>query len=115
MEYKGYSIYQGTTKSETVIDDARAVYDYLCKKMGFKEENIIVVGRSIGTGVALELLKRENKGTGNEKKIVKRNPRALALISPFASVKNLAQEYIGKLGTFLAKEQYNNIDNIAGV
>ena len=36
MEYKGYSIYQGSTKSEIIIDDAHTVYDYLCKKMGFK-------------------------------------------------------------------------------
>jgi len=47
-------------------------------KLGFKERDIIVVGRSIGTGVALELLQ-------------KYKPGALALISPFASIKSLAR------------------------
>lgn len=31
------------------------------------------------------------------------SPRALALVSPFASVKDLAKQYVGKLGNYLAK------------
>ena len=31
------------------------------------------------------------------------NPRCLCLISPFASVKNLVSEFVGKIGTLLAK------------
>lgn len=46
--------------------------------MGFKQQNIIIMGRSIGTGIALELLQ-------------KTNPGALVLISPFVSVKSLAR------------------------
>jgi acetyl esterase/lipase len=48
------------------------------------EENIIVIGRSIGTGVALELLKK-----GKDSKT--RQPRSLVLISPFSNVKELAK------------------------
>ena len=54
------------------------------------------MGRSIGTGIALELLKKKKDARTP-------NPRALVLISPFSSVKNLVKEYIGKLGTILAK------------
>jgi acetyl esterase/lipase len=54
------------------------VYNYTIFKMGFKQQNIIIMGRSIGTGIALELLQ-------------KINPGALVLISPFVSVKSLAR------------------------
>jgi acetyl esterase/lipase len=90
MEYCGYSIYRGKTSSEVVKDDSAYVYNYLTSRLGFKQQNIIVMGRSIGTGVALELMRKVNPG-------------ALALISPFASVKSLAREFVGFLGQLLAK------------
>ena len=59
MEYPGYSIYPGSTSSTQINADSETVYEYMNKKLGFHEQNIIVVGRSIGTGVALELLKNK--------------------------------------------------------
>ena len=60
------------------------------------------MGRSIGTGVALELLK-------------KAKPGALVLVSPFVSVKSLAKEFAGYLGQLVAKEAFDNSANILGV
>lgn len=74
-----------------------------------------MIGRSIGTGIALELVKAQQKKEEEVVKIYRMKPRALALISPFASVKDLAKQHVGKIGTFLAKEQYNNLENIEGV
>ena len=48
------------------------------------------MGRSIGTGVALELMQAVNPG-------------ALVLISPFSSIKSLAKEFVGFFGELLAK------------
>lgn len=53
MEYCGYSIYKGTPSTDTIKDDSAYVYNYIVNKLGFKQQNIIVMGRSIGTGVAL--------------------------------------------------------------
>jgi acetyl esterase/lipase len=78
MEYSGYSIYKGKTTSETIKEDSQYVYNYAIIKMGFKQQNIIIMGRSIGTGIALELMQ-------------KINPGSLVLISPFVSVKSLAR------------------------
>lgn len=78
MEYSGYSIYKGKTTSEIIKEDSQYVYNYAIFKMGFKQQNIIVMGRSIGTGIALELMQ-------------KINPGALVLISPFVSIKSLAR------------------------
>jgi abhydrolase domain-containing protein 17 len=99
MEYSGYSIYSGKTSSEIIKADAEYIYQYFVKKIGFKEENIIVVGRSIGTGIALDLMRAAK-------------PRVLALISSFSGIKSLAKEFAGKFGTLIAKETYDNISNI---
>jgi len=53
MEYPGYSIYKGSASSEEINKDAKVVYDFAMKKLGYQERNIIIIGRSIGTGVAL--------------------------------------------------------------
>lgn len=84
MEYPGYSIYKGSTSSEQVNKNAKTLYEFCLKKLGFQERNIIIIGRSIGTGVALELLKKKTD-------IKTPNPRCLVLISPFASVKSLVK------------------------
>jgi hypothetical protein len=60
------------------------------------------VGRSIGTGIALNLMKTAK-------------PKALALISAFSGIKSLAKEFAGKFGTLIAKETYDNISNIEEV
>lgn len=53
MEYPGYSIYKGKTSSDVIKEDAALIYSYVTNKLGFKQANIIVMGRSIGTGISL--------------------------------------------------------------
>ena len=60
------------------------------------------MGRSIGTGIALELMQ-------------KIKPGALVLISPFASIKSLAREFAGFFGQLVAKESFDNRNNIKSV
>ena len=90
MEYSGYSIYKGETSSETIKADSIHLYDYIVNTLGFREENIIIMGRSIGTGIALEWMQKVKPG-------------ALVLISPFASIKSLAREKAGFFGQLIAK------------
>ena len=90
MEYPGYSIYPGKPDSDIIREDALHVYDYLTHKLGFNQQNIIVMGRSIGTGISLELMQKVKPG-------------ALVLISPFGSVKTLAREFVGFFGQLVAK------------
>lgn len=42
-------------------------------------------------------------------------PGALALISPFTSIKSLAREFAGFFGQLCAKESYDNRSNIMAV
>jgi len=50
----------------------------LINEKGFQKENIIIVGRSLGSGIAVELATRVNAG-------------ALILLSPFTSVRTVAK------------------------
>ncbi len=101
IEYPGYGIYKGSPSAERIIDDAMNVYDYIID-IGFKKQNIIVLGRSIGTGAALELAIRKEIGV-------------LALVSPFTSLRDVVKEILGRVFKFLVKERFNNIENIAKI
>lgn len=101
VEYPGYGIYRGSPSAERIIQDSLKVYEYLMD-LGFKKQNILVVGRSIGSGAATELAARREIGV-------------LALISPFTSLKDVVKEMVGRFLKFLVKERFNNLENIAKV
>ena len=60
-----------------MVNDACFVYDDVCKT--YPKENIIIYGRSIGTGVALQLA-------------AQRKAKALILESPFYSIADIARK-----------------------
>jgi abhydrolase domain-containing protein 17 len=54
VEYPGYGIYQGSPSEDAILKDANYIYQYLTKHSGVEERNIIIFGRSIGTGYLTE-------------------------------------------------------------
>jgi hypothetical protein len=50
VEYPGYGLYKGKPSEENLLEDAAYIYSYLTKHCGIKESDIIILGRSIGTG-----------------------------------------------------------------
>lgn len=56
MEYRGYGIIKKENVSEKKIyKDAENLYKYVIKKLKFKPENINVIGRSLGSAIAIHL------------------------------------------------------------
>lgn len=56
MEYRGYGIYKKKHASEKKIyKDAENLYKYVIKDLKFKPENISVIGRSLGSAIAIHL------------------------------------------------------------
>lgn len=55
IEYPGYGIYPGSPSAEKILEDALTLWNYLTIQMGIDSKNIILFGRSLGTGVATEL------------------------------------------------------------
>ncbi len=92
VEYPGYSIYKEEKNSEMVLQDALNVFDFLVNKFKISEENIFIFGRSIGTAPALYLSS-------------KRKPAALVVMSPFTSVRAIAQNMVGNLLKFVVGER----------
>ena len=71
MEYPGYGLYTGMKANEDQIkEDAETVYAFIINSLHKKQNDILVFGRSIGTGPACHIAS-------------KYEPLALILMSPF--------------------------------
>jgi fermentation-respiration switch protein FrsA (DUF1100 family) len=81
IDYRGYGKSTGQISEKGFYTDAEAAYYYLIAKRNFPPDKIIIYGRSIGTGVAIELAS-------------KHSCRGLVLEAPYTSLKRLANEKI---------------------
>ena len=101
MEYPGYGIYEGNGKAseEKLKEDAEYIYKFCLYDMGIQEKDILVFGRSMGSGPASWL-------AGNY------NPGLLGLMSGYTSIKRVAGDSVGFLRIFVA-ERFENIKEVA--
>ena len=103
VEYPGYGLYKMSQPDENLIkEDAIIVYEYLTKNVGLKESDIILFGRSMGSGPSTYLSSLYK-------------PFSLLLMSPFTSIKDVAKTLFGKFSFFLSPfvyERFRNIDSI---
>lgn len=65
VEYPGYGQYKGSPTSAQIIKDAETVFDFLIQEIGYEPKNILVFGRSIGSGPATHLASTKNTGKFN--------------------------------------------------
>jgi len=79
-EYPGYSIYESPSSTQKSLDDSLIIYDYILKHIkNIKEKNIYILGRSLGTGLAVYLSSE-------------RNPAGVFLISPYTTFAEVAKK-----------------------
>jgi fermentation-respiration switch protein FrsA (DUF1100 family) len=106
-DYRGYGTSSpGTANEKRVYEDGRAALNYLTQVRRVPIHNIIIAGRSIGTGVATELAK-ENPGVGG-----------LILVSPFTSTTAIANSvwYLRMLPlAILGHNQFDNLSKVGDV
>lgn len=76
VNYRGYGRSTGAPGQQALYDDALAIYDYVVKS-GVDPQHLVVMGRSLGSGVASMLAAR-------------RPVRAAILITPFESLAAVA-------------------------
>ncbi|MBN1912382.1 MAG: alpha/beta hydrolase [Pirellulales bacterium] len=55
FDYRGYGKSQGNPSEQGILADARAARAWLAKKAGVPEKDIVLMGRSLGGGVAVDL------------------------------------------------------------
>lgn len=101
-EYRGYRGNPGSPSEDGLYKDGRAALGFLAER-GVAAESMILIGNSIGSGVATQLASEHA-------------PKALILISPFASLRQLAAEKVRWVPTsILLRSRYENAEKIAKV
>ena len=99
LDYRSFGKSEGTLKNDSqMYDDAQLAYDYLSKRY----ENIIIVGYSMGSGMASFLAAN--------------NPtKALLLIAPFVSIVDMKNRYLPIVPNFLLKYKFRSDLNLKKV
>ncbi len=101
-EYRGYGGNPGKPSEDKLIMDARLLMDEIIKQ-GVNEQDIILMGRSLGTGVATFLATEYDVA-------------ALVLISAFSSLPEVAAEYYPFFPvSLLMRDRFNNLDRIKNI
>lgn len=101
-EYRGYRGNSGSPDETGLYADGRAALAWL-EEQGVAPQDVVFVGNSIGSGVAVQMASEME-------------PRALILISPFASLSQLVGEKFRWLPTnMLLRDRYDNIAKLPSV
>ena len=75
LEYPGYGVcFRENKNTAVIVSRAMRTYEFLTKEYGYEDKDIIIFGRSVGSGPAVDLAS-------------KTNPCALILMSAYTSLK----------------------------
>lgn len=78
VDYRGYGKSEGTPSEAGLYDDAQAAFDHLLNERGVAPGRVVIVGFSMGTGVASNLA-------------LDANAAALVLAAPFTSMREMVE------------------------
>ena len=98
MEYPGYAGADGEPSFVQLTEAADLAYDWLANRADVDRRRIVVMGYSIGGGVAGELSRR-------------RPLRALILLSTYTSLEDIAHRYL--LPGFLLRYPYDTLKRVS--
>ena len=79
VNYRSFGLSQGEISEKSMFSDALEIYDHLKTRQDIDSDNMNVLGRSIGTGIATYLASQ-------------RNVKSTVLITPYESMIDVAQE-----------------------
>jgi len=94
INYRGFGLSEGSPNERTVLDDAKRVYDWALARPDVDGANIVVLGRSLGTYVAIAVA-------------AARKVRAAILATPFDSAAALGEEHYRVPLGWLVQSHYN--------
>ena len=81
-----------------IIQRSKRVYEFLIKDFGYSSANVILFGRSLGSGPAIQTAANEN-------------PSLLILMSAYTKIKNVAGD-LCRCAKWFIKERFNSISYI---
>src|SRR5690349_16996659 len=95
INYRGFGLSGGSPSERTVLGDAKRIYDWAATRPDIDAANIVVLGRSLGSYVAIAVA-------------AARKVRAAILATPFDSAAALGQEHFYGLPIgWLVQGRYN--------
>ena len=102
LSYRGYGNSDGSPSESGVYQDAEAALQYATEELGYSERNIFVLGRSLGSAVAVNLAQH-------------RNFAGIILVSPFTSGRDMASQLgLGWL-SWVAGKPFDSIGKAAKI
>ena len=100
LDYRGYGRSEGKPTEAGVLMDARAGRKWLAEKEGISEGDVVLMGTSLGGGVAVDLASRDGA-------------RGLVLCSTFTSLPDVAQHHLKWLPmSWLMTMRMNSLEKI---
>ncbi len=100
-DYRGYGKTKGRIRNNNqLLTDAAKAYEFL--KGHYSERDIIIVGYSLGSGMASYVAS-------------KANPKQLVLVAPFTSLVDIKDEYLWMFPDFLLKYKLSNKNHLKEV
>jgi len=107
VEYPGYGKRPGTPSENTFVSDAQETLNLVSNT--YPDEPLIVIGESLGAGVASAATTNSFGQISFDNSIIK----GLVLITPWDSLSNLAQHYFWYLpARWLVLDRYNSVSNL---
>jgi hypothetical protein len=99
-DYRGYGKSEGSPSELGILEDAKAAQAWLAERAGIRPQDVVIVGRSIGGGVAVDMA--ANTGA-----------RGLVLERTFTSMPDAAAIHFPWLPVrLLMRTQYNSLEKI---
>ena len=102
VSYRGYSKSTGKPSELGIYIDGESALDYAISTLGYKEEEITIFGRSLGTTVAVHIAQQ-------------RQLHGVILITPLTSGQSMAKVMGLSFLKFLARNSYNSIKKINNI
>lgn len=100
FDYRGYGLSKGDPNESGILQDARAARRWLARRTGVPESEIVLMGRSLGGGVAVDLAAHDGA-------------RGLVLASTFTSLPEVAGQLLPYLPTgWLMTQRLNSLAKI---
>jgi uncharacterized protein len=96
INYRGYGDSEGIPGERQMIEDAQMLYDWFAEHRHIKADQIAVVGRSLGSGVAVQIA-------------VGRPVAAVVLITPYDSLVALAKRRFPSVPGFVLKHRFDSV------
>ncbi|MBW2220466.1 MAG: alpha/beta hydrolase [Deltaproteobacteria bacterium] len=102
VSYRGYGKSQGEPSEKGIYTDGKAALTYAVQSLGFSVSNVTILGRSIGTAVAINTSQNLNIA-------------GLILVTPLTSGEDFAKAAGFGLASVFAGNSFNNIDKIVNI